>query len=146
MRPIQSGRATSSGSDRTLQGGGRAPLTVNGFDAQYYVEHNPDVAAAGVDPLAHFNSSGWHEGRNPNAMFDTKGYLAHYSDVAAAGVNPLAHYEQSGWKEGRDPSTHFDTTGYLAANPDVAAAHVNPLDHYLTNGIYEGRMLVNDGL
>ena len=95
---------------------------VNGFDAAYYLEHNPDVAAAGVDPLAHFNSYGWQEGRNPNAMFDTTGYLAHYADVAASGANPLAHYEKFGWKEGRDPSAHFDTTGYLAANPDVAAA------------------------
>ena len=96
--------------------------------------------------LAHFNSVGWKEGRNPNAMFDTRGYLAHYADVAASGVNPLAHYEQFGWKEGRDPSAHFDTTGYLAANPDVAAAGVNPLDHYLTSGIYEGRTVVNDGM
>ena len=75
------------------------------------------MAAAGVDPLAHFNTFGWHEGRNPNAWFDTAGYLAHYADVAAAGVNPLEHYEQFGWKEGRDPSAGFDTLGYLAANP-----------------------------
>ena len=60
---------------------------------EYYLAHNPDVAAAGVDPLAHFDTFGWHEGRNPNAFFDTAGYLAHYADVAAAGVNPLQHYE-----------------------------------------------------
>jgi hypothetical protein len=119
---------------------------VNGFDAQYYLAHNPDVAAAGVDPLVHFNTHGWQEGRNPNAFFDTKGYLAHYADVAAAGVNPLEHYEQSGWKEGRDPSAQFDTQGYLAANPDVAATHANPLDHYLQQGVHEGRTPINDGL
>ena len=28
------------------------PTIVGGFDAQYYLLHNPDVAAAGVDPLA----------------------------------------------------------------------------------------------
>ena len=103
---------------------------VDGFDAQYYLFHNPDVAAAGVDPRTHFDSFGWHEGRKANNWFDTAGYRAHYADVAAAGVNPLEHYAQFGWKEGRDPSAGFDTLGYLAANPDVAAANVNPLDHY----------------
>ena len=61
----------------------------SGFDAQYYLKHNPDVAAAGVDPFVHFNVVGWREGRNPNALFDTAGYLAHYTDVRAAGINPL---------------------------------------------------------
>jgi len=117
-----------------------------GFDAQYYLLHNPDVAAAGADPLTHFNSFGRHEGRNPNGWFDTAGYLAHYADVAAAGVNPLEHYMLYGWQEGRDPSASFDTLAYLAANPDVAAAGINPLDHFLTFGIYEGRQAVNDGM
>jgi hypothetical protein len=114
---------------------------VNGFDAEYYLAHNADVAAAGVDPLTHYMTYGWHEGRNPNADFDTNYYLAHNADVAAAGVNPLQHYEQSGWLEGRNPSTAFNTNAYLAANPDVAAAHVDPLDHYLNYGINEGRLL-----
>ena len=119
---------------------------VAGFDAEYYLLANPDVAASHLDPWQHFNTVGWHEGRDPNAWFNTKGYLAHYADVAAANVNPLEHYEQFGWKEGRDPATYFDTLGYLAANPDVAAANVNPFDHFLQFGIYEGLANVNDGL
>ena len=119
---------------------------VGGFDADYYLAYNPDVAAAGVDPLAHFDTFGWHEGRNPNAYFDTAGYLARNADVAAAGVNPLEHYEAFGWREGRDPSASFDTLQYLAANPDVAAAQVNPLEHYLQFGAHEGRAVVNDWL
>jgi hypothetical protein len=126
--------------------GAAAHNIAGGFDAQYYLAHNPDVAAAGVDPLLHFDTFGWHEGRNPNAYFDTAGYLAHYADVAAAGVNPLQPYEEFGWKEGRDPSASFDTLKYLAANPDVAAAHVNPLEHYLIFGVHEGRAAINDGL
>ena len=117
-----------------------------GFDAEYYLWHNPDVAAAGVDPLAHFNAFGWHEGRNPNAWFDTAGYLSHYADVAAAGVNPLDHYHAFGWQEGRDPSVGFDTTEYLAHNPDVAAAHVDPLEHFLKFGANEGRSPFADGV
>ena len=79
----------------------------DGFDAEYYLWHNPDVAAAGVDPLLHYNVVGWREGRDPNAWFDTDGYLSYYTDVAAAGINPLHHYESVGWREGRDPSTAF---------------------------------------
>jgi hypothetical protein len=68
---------------------------------------------AGVDPLEHFQTSGWREGRDPNQFFDTKFYLNQNPDVAAAGVNPLQHYETYGWKEGRDPSYFFDTRKYL---------------------------------
>ena len=56
-------------------------IAANGFDYVYYLQHNPDVAAAGVDPLRHFQTAGWKEGRNPNALFDTAGYLATYTDV-----------------------------------------------------------------
>ena len=112
----------------------------------YYLLHNPDVAAAGVDPRVHFETIGWQEGRNPNALFDVNGYLAHYSDVADAGINPLDHYHQSGWREGRDPSVDFDIESYLAAYPDVAAANRDPLAHYLQFGIHEGRSTFADGV
>ena len=97
-------------------------------------------------PLQHFQTFGWHEGRNPNALFNVAGYLANYTDVAAANVNPLDHYNLFGWHEGRDPSVNFDTTSYLAAYPDVAAARVNPLIHYLRFGIHEGRSTFADGM
>ena len=119
-------------------------IAANGFDYVWYLGHNPDVAAANVDPLGHFQTVGWREGRNPNAHFDTAGYLATYADVAAAQVNPLDHYDLFGWREGRDPSVGFDTTAYRAAYPDVAAANVNPLTHYLTYGIHEGRSAFAD--
>jgi hypothetical protein len=62
----------------------RSPIRPERFDYVYYLQHNPDVLAAGVDPLRHFQTFGWKEGRNPNAFFDTAGYLATYADVAAA--------------------------------------------------------------
>jgi hypothetical protein len=109
------------------------------FDTLYYLSRNPDVFQAGVNALDHYNTSGWHEGRDPNPYFDTSGYLAVNADVAAAGANPLAHYQTNGWREGRDPSAIFDTTRYLINNPDVAAAGVEPLAHYLFAGFAEGR-------
>ena len=71
------------------------------FDTKYYLAHNPDVAAAHVNPLLHFEQFGWHEGRNPSAAFSTNGYLQHNADVTAAGVDPLLHYVVYGQAEGR---------------------------------------------
>ena len=74
------------------------------FDAAYYLRQNPDVAAAGADPLLHYKTSGWREGRNPSAAFDGAAYLRAYPDVAAAGANPLFHYVLHGRAEGRGVS------------------------------------------
>lgn len=126
-------------------------ITVNQADGNlaiddlFYLSRYADVAAAGIDPEAHYAQYGRFEGRDPNLFFDTDAYLTTYTDVAAAGVDPLQHYLQFGWREGRDPSAEFDTQGYLAANPDVVAAGVNPLQHYLQFGVNEGRIFVNDG-
>jgi hypothetical protein len=109
------------------------------FDTVYYMTHNPDVFHAHVNALAHFDASGWHEGRDPNAFFSVNGYLATNPDVKASGMNPLDQYDQSGWQQGRDPGANFDTKLYLLHNPDVAAAGVDPLAHYLQYGITEGR-------
>jgi hypothetical protein len=148
---LQSGQAEGR-ETYTAIGSGNLINAQHGFDAEFYLLANADIAKAvptGGDAYAfalqHYNQNGWHEGRNPNALFDTKGYLDAYGDVKAAGINPLQHYDQYGWKEGRDPSAGFDTNAYEAANPDVAAAHIDPLTHYLQYGIYEGRGAHADG-
>src|SRR4030095_16285547 len=97
------------------------------FDGAAYLAANPDIAAAQVDPLLHFLTSGAQEGRQPFALskliapngFDYVYYLQHNPDVAAAHVDPLAHFNEVGWKEGRNPNALFDTAGYLAAYADV---------------------------
>ena len=109
------------------------------FDANYYLEQNPDVAAAGVNPLRHYRVFGRFEGRDPNPVFDTSYYLEQNPDVAAAGINPLKHYFEFGFREGRRPSITLDTDYYLEQNPDVAEAGVNPVQHYLEFGRSEGR-------
>ena len=107
-------------------------------DLFYYARYH-DVWNAHADADAHYNSAGWHEGRDPNAFFSTSVYLSANPDVKAAGVNPLTHFDTSGRLEGRIPSINFDPAQYLAANPDVAAAHVDLLRHFLANGAGEGR-------
>jgi hypothetical protein len=132
-----------------VSGGTVGGSVSNGFDADFYKETYPDVAALtafGFEPRQHYDKYGWKEGRDPNALFDTSGYLHTYQDVAAAGVNPLEHYMTFGAKEGRDPSPFFDSSAYLAAYQDVAAAGVNPLQHYLQFGISEGRSAFADGV
>lgn len=73
------------------------------FDAAFYLAMNPDVAEAGTDPLEHFITAGWQEGRDPSAQFSVHHYLDANPDVEQAGVNPLAHYLVAGRHEGRTP-------------------------------------------
>ncbi len=112
------------------------------FDAAYYLAHNPDVAAAGANPLQHYLQYGWKEGRDPNAYFSTSWYLGRNPDVAAAGVNPLKHFENYGWREGRDPGPNFSLGKYLTANPDVKAAGIDPLQQFLVAGRAQGRVAI----
>jgi hypothetical protein len=109
------------------------------FDTIYYDRNSPDVFQAGIDAMAHYNASGWREGRDPNPYFDSSWYLATNPDVRASGINPLQHYAQTGWREGRDPGPNFDIKFYLLKNPDVAGAGADPLSHFLQFGIAEGR-------
>jgi len=71
------------------------------FDASFYLGQNPDVAASGVDPLEHFLSVGWREGRDPTPTFSVREYLELNTDVAAAGAQPFLHYIRHGRAEGR---------------------------------------------
>jgi hypothetical protein len=109
-------------------------------DDLFYYSQNHDVWNAHADADVHYNTTGWKEGRDPDAFFDTSIYLSANPDVAARGANPLAHYDTTGWREGRVPSLDFDGRLYLDANPDVKAAHIDPLLHFLAVGASEGRL------
>ncbi|AHM03351.1 hypothetical protein roselon_00951 [Roseibacterium elongatum DSM 19469] len=53
------------------------------------------------DPIEHYLSEGWREGRDPVPWFSTRHYLATNEDVAEAGVNPFVHYCLTGRFERR---------------------------------------------
>jgi hypothetical protein len=53
---------------------------------------NPDVAAAGLNPLVHYVSLGAFEGRDPNPSFNTSDYLIQHPDVKECGIVPLLHF------------------------------------------------------
>ncbi|MGA0608264.1 hypothetical protein ACO2Q0_19905 [Phenylobacterium sp. VNQ135] len=71
------------------------------FDRRHYLGLSPDVAAAGADPLHHFLTHGWREGRDPNPNFSVRAYLHENPEVARTGLNPFVHYLRHGRKEGR---------------------------------------------
>ena len=71
------------------------------FDREYYLNAYPDINPAVVDPVDHFCSTGWREGRNPCDWFSTGYYLSTHWDVADAGINPFVHYLNQGRVEGR---------------------------------------------
>lgn len=66
------------------------------FDARWYLERYPDIAAANLDPLEHFLGHGGAEGRSPGPRFDTRWYVDAYPDVSASGLNPLVHFIRHG--------------------------------------------------
>jgi hypothetical protein len=133
---VANGFETFIFTDGTVQNSDGSPL----IDDLFYYAENHDVWLAHVDADAHYNASGWHEGRDPSAFFSTHFYLLLNPDVAAAGINPLAHFDAAGWLEGRIGSINFNGAQYRAHNPDVAAANIDPLAHFLASGAQEGRV------
>lgn len=90
------------------------------FDARYYHDAYPDVAAAfGNDSAAlfnHFVTYGVKEGRSASAEFNPQAYRARYADLQQAFGNDMAaycnHYISFGRAEGRSGSG--DGSGYVA--------------------------------
>lgn len=103
------------------------------FDPHYYLEQNPDVAHAGMNPLDHFLRWGNLE-RNPHPLFDIRWYLNQNVDVALAGFNPLVHYLETGWREGRWPFPLFDGNFYLTQDNETARRRIEPLSQYFQKG------------
>ena len=140
------GRAVPESPIPRLPSGPELPLellpTIGGFnyfDAVWYAEHYPDVAADGIDPFTHFNLFGRSELRSPNPYFDPQFYFDRNPDVAKAGCDPLLHYLEFGTEEDRQPNPFFNPVWYRASYPDVEASELDPLTHFITVGVPEGR-------
>ena len=103
------------------------------FDADFYLEANPDVAASGMDPLDHFLSSGAAQGRDPHPLFDVAWYAQRYREQLG-DMNPLVHYVTIGAVQGLDPHPLFASSYYTARSGGGAAARQNALAHYLAHG------------
>ena len=58
------------------------------FDVRWYLDQNPDVAAANVEPFDHYLSYGWKEGRQPHPRFDGTRYLSHHAALLLSDTIP----------------------------------------------------------
>ena len=99
------------------------------FDGARYLAENPDVAAAGMNPLVHFLYHGRFEGRQYYEVGNLDGTTWTVPIVAAlAALRAL-----------QDDSPLVDDFFYNIENPDVAAAGIDPDVHYALYGQQEGR-------
>ena len=76
------------------------------FDTAFYLEHNPDVAASGVNPLFHYQTWGGRERRNPSPLFDTEYYLE-LRNLGSVIGNPLQEYLSDVSDKSIDPHPLF---------------------------------------
>lgn len=77
------------------------------FDAAYYLKANPDVQANQIDPLWHYVSYGWKEGRNPSPFFNAAYYLENNPGISALKSNAFVHFIMYGQKKGFKPSKNY---------------------------------------
>jgi glycosyltransferase involved in cell wall biosynthesis len=102
------------------------------FDPGYYLQSNPDIAAARVDPLSHYLSNGGVEGRAPHPLFDAHYYLSKNPEVAHRKDNPLVHYLRFGHRRGARPNPVFDPAWYRRQHPEIGQE--DPLTSYVEQG------------
>jgi uncharacterized repeat protein (TIGR03803 family) len=135
--------------------GSRVVVSQNSlFDEHYYLQMNPDVAAAvakGIFATGYdqYIADGQYEGRSPSPYWDEAYYLQQNPDVAAAVKNHqvssgFMHYYLYGQYENRPGVLYFNASYYLSTNPDVAAAVkagtvASAFEHFVLFGQYEGR-------
>lgn len=89
-----------------------ADLKANGmsgtFDKEAYYRLRPDVKAAKIDALTHYQRDGYWEHQDltltmgdKHGEFDTLRYYWKHKDIANAKAGALAHYDAFGFAEGR---------------------------------------------
>jgi hypothetical protein len=98
---------------------------------EWYLDRYPDVREAQNDPITHFCSHGWREGRLPNFYFDCDWYRETYPSSNIEPKNPLIHYIHFERTENLLPSTRFDSGWYRREYG--LGDDENPLRHYLQN-------------
>ncbi|WP_443751180.1 glycosyltransferase family 2 protein [Asticcacaulis solisilvae] len=78
----------------------RIVLDRSSFDADYYIQHNPDVLERGTDPFLHFLTHGLYENRKAR-FFDTHWYMGRYADLRHGRLDAYAHFRLLGAQENR---------------------------------------------
>jgi O-antigen biosynthesis protein len=71
------------------------------FEKHFYLNSNPDVRAAGIDPIVHYLRFGSKEGRDPSPFFSETGYRSQNAGVGTSGLSSIEHYERYGRAQGQ---------------------------------------------
>lgn len=118
------------------------------FSISQYFMANPDILAAGLNPVLHYLKWGRSEGRSCQAanfdllktsiFFDEEKYRARYGSELGI-YSPIEHYLLFGWKKGNLPSDLFSDEYYARIYTDLNMLGEPGLCHYLRAGIHEGR-------
>jgi GT2 family glycosyltransferase len=66
------------------------------IDPEFYLQRNPDVARAGMDPLMHYIEHGARAQLDPSPSFNTAAYVAEHPELSGSRVNPLYHFQRTG--------------------------------------------------
>ncbi len=101
------------------------------FDGGWYFETHPDVRGK-MNPLDHYLTWGFREGRNPNPLFNEKWYRSKY-DVGN-DTPCLIHYVLQSEDFKSWPNGIFDSSFYGQNYPVSLSKHLTPLGHYLRIG------------
>lgn len=100
------------------------------FDSRFYLLQNPDVAARGETPLAHFLKHGWREGRSPSPLIDMHRVKALRPNLGPTRDRaPLASFLESSAKGPVFSHPLFDAHYYASQlkNPPAGSG----LQHFL---------------
>ena len=147
--------ALANGSATPVQLASKVFTSFSGlFDEAFYLETNPDVAAAVnaghlVSGAQHYLLYGQYEHRQPTPLFDETYYLGFNADVAAAVANHsissgFIHFIEYGQFEGRSPCAFWNEHAYLTMNADVAAGvaagqYASGIEQFSLYGESQGR-------
>ena len=101
------------------------------FDEAFYLDENPDVAKAQIDPLTHYVGCGENEGRSPHPLFNPDCYRSSLDSLLAPGESALIHYLEASPEQRKDPHPCFDSAWYVSQLLDRSTAEKPPLVHYL---------------
>jgi hypothetical protein len=71
-------------------------------DGAFYRAAYPELDTPDLDPVRHYATAGWREGRDPAPWFSVRAYLEANFDVRRSGTEPFYHYLVAGRREGRD--------------------------------------------
>ena len=112
------------------------------FDADYYREQNPDIDFSKSNPLAHYLSSVYNEGRQFHPLFN----VTHYCKAPGAMVrskNPLIDFISTPIGARANPIPIFDPEHYRRMHGDISKNTVCPYEHFLVYGRHEPHRSVN---